>query len=224
MFGKKKEDEFFTMFREYATDIQQMGEVFGTVLKEYEGTDAGSEVPSGEAPSSEAPAADPITRLKEMESECDTMIHQILDKLNASFVTPFDREDIFVMVRQMDDVADFIEDTASKLRIYNVQSMQEDAMEMGNILVESTEQIKVLFDLLPDNKKMEETKVAIRRINHLENAGDAVHRRALSRLFREETNAVELVRWKDIYDLLDDTLDACEHLADTVKGVITKNA
>ena len=214
MFGKKKEDEFFTMFREYATAIQQMGEVFGTVLKEYEGADAGSE----------APDADPITRLKEMESECDTKIHTILDKLNASFVTPFDREDIFVMVRQMDDVADFIEDTASKLRIYNVQSMQEDALEMGDILVESTEQIKVLFDLLPDNKKMEETKVAIRRINHLENAGDAVHRRALSRLFREETNAVELVRWKDIYDLLDDTLDACEHLADTVKGVITKNA
>lgn len=224
MFGKKKEDEFFTMFREYATAIQQMGEVFGTVLKEYEGADADSEIPAGEASASEASAADPITRLKEMESECDTMIHQILDKLNASFVTPFDREDIFVMVRQMDDVADFIEDTASKLRIYNVQSMQEDAMEMGNILVESTEQIKVLFDLLPDNKKMEETKVAIRRINHLENAGDAVHRQALSRLFREETNAVELVRWKDIYDLLDDTLDACEHLADTVKGVITKNA
>ena len=206
MIGKKKEDAFFTMFREYAAAIQQMGDVFGTVLREYEHSE------------------DAIARLKEMESECDTRSHQILDKLNASFVTPFDREDIYALASQLDDVADYIEDAASKFRIYNIQSLQDDAVEIGNVMIESTDQIVILFDALPDKKRLDEVKNAIRRLNHLENEGDAVHRRALSRLFREETDAIELLRWKDIYDLLEDALDACEHLADTVKGVITKNA
>lgn len=206
MFGKKKEDEFFTMFREYAAAIHEMGELFGTVLKEFDSSE------------------DAIARIEEMESECDTRKHKLLDKLNASFITPFDREDIFAIAAQMDDVADLIEDAAIKLRIYNIQSMQDDAIEMGRILTEATSQIKILFDVLPDQKRLDETKYAIRRVNHFENEGDDVYHRALSRLFREETDAIELVRWKDIYELLDDSLDACEHLADLVKGVITKNA
>lgn len=205
-FGKKKEDAFFVMFRDFADALEHMGELFGSIINNYHNIERA------------------VADLKAAESECDVRSHRILEKLNESFVTPFDREDIFLITGQLDDMADYMEDAASKFIIYNVKELRDDVVEMGNLIVDSAKQVKVLFDLLPDGKKRDEAKAAIIRINHLENLGDAVYRRALTKLFREETDPVEIIRWKDIIEVLEETLDACEHLADTVEGVMTKNA
>lgn len=202
---RKKEDPLFMLFRDFADTLDKMGTDFGGITRNYQNVERA------------------IADMKMTETECDVKAHSILDALNKSFITPFDREDIFMIANQLDDLADYIEDTASKLQIYDVDTVKNDAVEMGNLIDDATSEIKVLFEVLPDVKKRKEAIKAIIEINRLENLGDAVFRRALGKLFREETDPIEIIRWKDIYENLEDTLDACEHLADTVRGVIVKN-
>ena len=204
--GKKKEDVFFVMFRDFAKAISNMGDNFGAIINNYHNIERA------------------VADMKIAETECDVRSHKILERLNDSFVTPFDREDIYAIVGQLDDIADYLEDTASKFIIYDVRGLREDAIELGNIIVDSCKQIDTLFDMLPEAKAGDKVKNGIIEINCLEDLGDAVFRRALTKLFREEKDAIELVRWKDIYETLEETLDACEHLADTVEGVMMKNA
>ena len=204
--GKKKEDQFFRLFKDFAETLDKMGSDFGEIINHYHNVERA------------------IADMKMTESECDVKSHAILDALNESFITPFDREDIFKIANQLDDLADYMEDTASKLQIYDVDQMKDDAVEMGNLIDDATSKVKILFEMLPDNKKHNKASKAIIEINRMENLGDAVFRRALWKLFREESDPIEIIKWKDIYENLEDTLDACEHLADTVKGVLVKNA
>ena len=205
-FGKKKKDVFFTMFKDFANTLEKMGRDFSGIINDYRNVERA------------------IADMKLTESDCDAKSHKILDVLNGSFVTPFDREDIFTIVNQMDDLADYMEDTASKFQIYCVEELRNDAVEMGNLIVDATKEVKKLFDALPERGKNDSAKAATIEINRLENLGDAVYRRAIGKLFKEEDNPIEVIKWKDIYENLEETLDACEHLADTVRGVMVKNA
>ncbi len=205
-FRRKKEDIFFTMFKDFADALMEMGECFGKVINDYDN------------------AEEQIAKLKDLESECDIKKHKIMGQLNESFITPFDREDIVLIADQLDDIADYMEDIANKFVIYNVKMLREDAVEMGNIMVESTQQVKNIFNGLADSKRSDATKAAIVEINRLENLADAVFRRAVAKLFREEEDAIEIVRWNCLYEGLEDALDACEDLADSVEGVMMKNA
>ena len=205
-FGKKKEDVFFVMFRDFAKAIAVMGDNFGEIINNYSNIER------------------TVAEMKIAETECDGRSHKILAQLNESFVTPFDREDIYSIVGQLDDIADYLEEAASKFIIYDVKELRHDAKELGNLITDACHQVDVLFDVISDPKATDEAKKAIIEINRLENLGDAVFRRALGKLFREEQDPIELIRWKDIYENLEDTLDACEHLADTVRGVVVKNA
>ncbi len=205
-FKRKREDIFFIMFKDFAEALVEMGESFGKVINDY------------------GNAEDQIAELKALESECDVKKHKILGQLNESFITPFDREDIVLIADQLDDIADYMEDIANKFVIYDVKVLREDAVEMGNIIVESTLHVKIIFDGLADSKKSDATKTAIVEINRLEDLADAIFRRAIAKLFREEKDPVEIIRWNGIYEGLEDALDACEHLADSVEGVMMKNA
>lgn len=205
IFERKKENQFLKLFKDFADTLDQMGNDFGSIIRNYENVERS------------------IADMKMTESECDEVSHAILDELNKSFITPFDREDIFTIANQLDDIADYLEDTASKLQIYDVDHIKNDAVEMADLIDDATSKIKVLFDVLPESKKKSKITETIIEINRLENLGDAVFRRALWKLFRDEENPIEIIRWKDIYENLEDTLDACEHLADTVRGVVIKN-
>lgn len=205
-FKRKKEDIFFTMFKDFADSLVEMGESFSKVINDY------------------GNAEEQIAELKTLESECDVKKHKILGQLNESFITPFDREDIVLIADQLDDIADYMEDIANKFVIYDVKVLREDAVEMGNIIVESTLHVKIIFDGLADSKKSDTTKAAIIEINRLENIADAIFRRAIAKLFREEKDPVEIIRWNGLYEGFEDALDACEHLADSVEGVMMKNA
>lgn len=205
-FGKKKEDVFFILFRDFVETLVAMGDNFSKIINNYHNIERS------------------IADMKMSESECDVKSHKILQELNESFITPFDREDIFAIANQLDDLADYIEDTSSKFMIYDISELRDDAVEMGNIITDAIGQVEILFDNLSNIKKTDKSKQAIVEINHLENIGDAVFRRALTKLFKEEADPIEIIKWKDIYENLEDTLDACEHLADTVEGVMVKNA
>jgi hypothetical protein len=205
IFEREKENQFLKLFKDFADTLDQMGNDFGSIIRNYENVERS------------------IADMKMTESECDEVSHAILDELNKSFITPFDREDIFTIANQLDDIADYLEDTASKLQIYDVDHIKNDAVEMADLIDDATSKIKILFDVLPESKKKSKITETIIEINRLENLGDAVFRRALWKLFRDEENPIEIIRWKDIYENLEDTLDACEHLADTVRGVVIKN-
>ena len=205
-FGKKKEDVFFVMFRDFAKAIAVMGDNFGEIINNYNNIER------------------TVAEMKIAETECDGRSHKILAQLNESFVTPFDREDIYSIVGQLDDIADYLEEAASKFIIYDVKELRHDAKELGNLITDACHQVDALFDVISNPKATDEAKKAIIEINRLENLGDAVFRRALTKLFSEESDAIEVIRWKDIYETFEDTLDGCEHLADTVEGVMMKNA
>ena len=205
IFEREKENQFLKLFKDFADTLDQMGNDFGSIIRNYENVERS------------------IADMKMTESECDEVSHAILDELNKSFITPFDREDIFTIANQLDDIADYLEDTASKLQIYDIDHIKNDAVEMADLIDDATSKIKILFDVLPESKKKSKITETIIEINRLENLGDAVFRRALWKLFRDEENPIEIIRWKDIYENLEDTLDACEHLADTVRGVVIKN-
>ena len=205
IFERKKENQFLKLFKDFADTLDQMGNDFGSIIRNYENVERA------------------IADMKMTESECDEVSHAILDELNKSFITPFDREDIFTIANQLDDIADYLEDTASKLQIYDIDHIKNDAVEMADLIDDATSKIKILFDVLPESKKKSKITETIIEINRLENLGDAVFRRALWKLFRDEEDPIEIIRWKDIYDNLENTLDACEHLADTLRGVVIKN-
>ncbi len=202
----KKEDIFFTLFKDFSEALCAMGNDFSDIMKNYPHVEN---------------AAD---RMKEYESTCDDKKHSIIHKLNDSFVTPFDREDLFTLASQLDDLADYMEDIVSKLEIYNITSMRHEALELSDILVEITHQVNDLFHALPDSKKDRKAVEAVIRINGLEDKGDYVYRQALRKLFHDEKDTLEILKWRELYKLLEDAIDSGEHLADTVEGILTKNA
>ena len=204
-FAKKKEDRFFVLFREFSQKLAEMSEQFAAFFEVFPRVE------------------DAAIVLKQFESDCDTHKHGINNALNNSFITPFDREDIFTMAEQLDDLADYMEDIACRFAIYNVASMRPDAVRLAKLIVDEVVQIKELFCALPDqNKNL--AKEAILKLNEIENEGDVINREALKKLFHEPENPVEIIKWKDLYENLESALDAGEHLADTVEGILTKNA
>lgn len=131
----RKESIFFVMFKDFAGALTGMGEDFAAIINDYSNVER------------------IIAAMKMAESDCDSKCHDILQELNESFVTPFDREDIFSIANQMDDLADYMEDIASKFTIYEIRNLRSDAVEMGNIISDATKQVKILFDELPNPKR-----------------------------------------------------------------------
>ena len=203
---QKKEDVFFTMFKGYSKTLLEMGHKFDEFIDTYPGSESAT------------------VEMKNYESLCDTKKHEIITELNDSFVTPFDREDIYAIAGQLDDIADYIEDIVSKFGIYDVSQMRDDAKTLSKILVKLTEQVDMLFQALPESKKTSEVRDAIIRINDLEDQGDVIYRNALSYLFKNEKDAVEIIKWNEMYEMIENAIDSAEHLADTIEGILTKNA
>lgn len=204
--GKKKEDIFFTLFKDFSAELSIMGKEFGNICNTFSADSKSAEI------------------MKDFESQCDSKKHIIINQLNDSFITPFDREDIFAIAGLLDDIADYMEDIVCKFGLFNVKTLREDAKLLVSIILKMTNQINTLFIALPESKKGYEVKEAVISLNDLEDQGDIIYRNSLARLFREESDPIEIVKWKEIYELLEDTIDAGEHLADTVEGIMSKNA
>lgn len=224
-FGKKREDEFFLMFQGFSGKLKEMGENLASIMNDNCPEKCGTGK-AGEP--SESLMERRVAILRDDESECDVKMHDIMEKLNESFITPFDREDICSIASQMDDIADYVEETANILMVYDISAIREDAAVISTVLKDATQQVDKLFGSLTLMKKSKEsrkeTKEAIVEINRLENVGDELFCKALTTLFRDEKDPIQIIKWKDIYECLEGSLDACETLADTIRGVLAKNA
>lgn len=169
----------------------------------------------------EQPLWDKADEIKEVEHKCDFLTHEVIQRLHKTFVTPLDREDIHALARSLDDVIDAIDDSAGVIRLYQISRVRPDARDLGRIIRASTEQVVVAMRALGTKQGISTAAV---EINRLENEGDRAHQLALRRLFEEEKDPIQIIKWKEILDFLEEATDRCEDVANVLEGVVVKHA
>jgi predicted phosphate transport protein (TIGR00153 family) len=171
-------------------------------------------------------ARDPVVwdkaeEIKELEHKCDTLTHPIIQRLNTTFVTPIDREDIHALAKSLDDVMDAIDASAKVIRLYKIGTVRYGARELAHVVSVSVDQVRLALEAL--EKKTGVAQRAV-EINRLENEADRIHEEALRRLFDEERDPIMIIKWKEILDFLEEATDCCEDVANLLEGVVVKNA
>ena len=167
------------------------------------------------------PIWDKADEIKEVEHQCDSLTHQVYQRLHRTFVTPLDREDIFGLARSLDDVMDAIDATAAIVRLYQIDTVRPDARVLTRIIIDSTDQVVAALKALEKKTGVAEPAV---EINRLENEADRAHQAAVRRLFEEERDPIAIIKWKEILDFLEDATDRCEDVANVLEGVVLKYA
>ncbi|WP_227762218.1 DUF47 domain-containing protein [Zhaonella formicivorans] len=201
-----KEDKFFDLFISSAHTMYKAAQLLKELVEDLK---------NGESKFKE---------IKEMERKGDQQLHEIFKELNKSFITPIDREDIYGIGKQMDDIADFIESTASRFIMFKVTAATEEAKTMSNLILNCTKELIDLMEELKVMKKSKKLTEKIIEINRIEEEGDALFRQAVTGLFSGNTPVIDVIKWKEIYERLEQTLDACEDVANIVEGVVMKHA
>jgi len=205
MFGLiPKDEKFFAMFREMSHNIVEGAELLKDMLDNF--TD---------------PAASQ-RKIKDIEHKGDNITHAIIKKLNKSFITPFDREDIYALSSALDDILDLIDACSARIVMYNVEKPTPESKELGFLILKSCQIIDKTVALL--GGKLEPISAYCIEVNALENEADRVCREAISRLFDEEKDPIQLIKWKEIYETLETATDKCEDAANILESVVVKNA
>jgi predicted phosphate transport protein (TIGR00153 family) len=205
MFGLiPKEEKFFAMFKELSVAIIEGALLLKDMMDNFEDP------------------AQSQKKIKDVEHKCDQLTHDIIKKLNKSFVTPFDREDIYALSGALDDIMDLIDASSQRFVMYNVEKPTPEAKELAFIILKSCQTIDKAVGLL--GGKLEPIAEYCVEVNALENEADRVCREAISKLFDEEKDAIQLIKWKEIYETLERATDKCEDAANILESVVVKNA
>jgi predicted phosphate transport protein (TIGR00153 family) len=168
------------------------------------------------------PEAGSLSRqIVEAENEGDRITHEIIKRLNSTFVTPIDREDIYGLATQMDDIVDFTEEAADFLGLYKIEAPMEQAGALTKVLVASCEQLEMGLEHLPEFKDLDKYWIEIHR---LENDGDRISRDAVASLFSNGIDPMVVIRWKDMFAVLEEAIDATETAAQILEGIVIKNS
>ena len=197
-----REEKFFTDFQALADELKTGSRLLEQML---------------EPPH---PLWDKADEIKEVEHKCDFLTHGIIQRLNRTFVTPLDREDIHALARSLDDVMDSIDAAATLVRLYRLDTVRFGARELAQIITASTHQVRLALDALEKHKGILGHAV---EINRLENEADRVHQQAVSRLFDDEHDPLTVMKWKEALDFLEDATDRCEDVANVLEGVMVKH-
>jgi hypothetical protein len=161
------------------------------------------------------------SQLRELERHGDGLSHDIGHKLEKTFVTPFDREDIHQLISRLDDVLDFIEEVADTCILYKIEAPTPPSIAQVEIIVKQVEEIVRALEKL---KRFRDIGPHWIEIHRLENDGDRVARQAVADLFTNGNDPVEIIKWKDVYALLEDAIDACEDVANVIERIVSKHA
>jgi uncharacterized protein len=158
--------------------------------------------------------------IKRLETEGDRLTEQIIVLLNTQYITPFDREDIYELAKEIDDVVDFIENASDLLDLYKVDHPMPQALDQCRVLVEAAEHLANALAELRGFRRAERHLLEVKR---LEDEGDRIVRDAIASLFENHVDPLTVIRWKDIFEALEDAIDACETAADVVGNIVVKN-
>ncbi len=163
-------------------------------------------------------------KIHNVEHEADEIVHRLMERLNTSFITPLDREDIYEITTRMDDILDYVDAVAKRLVTFKIDKPTSHAIELSRIIARSTEEVTQSVHLLRDLKQAEQIKRQCAKINQLENDGDRVLREALNALFSDSKDPIEVIKWKDIYEHLEVATDKAEDVANIIETVLVKYA
>jgi predicted phosphate transport protein (TIGR00153 family) len=202
------DDKFFALFNDAAANASECARRLHDVL-------------SDGAAGSSAGAAGGHERISECEHRGDEITHTILSRLNSTFVTPFDREDIHALAESFDDVVDDIQTVSQLLLLTNVSTSLPELTEQGQLLVQMAEEAEALIARL---ESMKGCQPHLDAIDRLESEGDEVYRRILSRLYSGEVDALEVLRWKGVVEALEGALNTIEDISDVVESIVLKHA
>ncbi|HEX8919601.1 MAG TPA: DUF47 family protein [Chloroflexota bacterium] len=199
-----RERQFFVLFRDNAANLMEGLKTLDALLN-----------------SKVADFGEHAKKLRDLEHQGDEITHRINQELNRTFITPFDREDIYALASALDDVIDLAEETADTIMLDRVEEITPEAQQMGDILLQIGQELIKAFDQLESRKDMTGYWV---RIHDLENQGDRVTRQAIGSLFQNSTDPIYIIKWKDVYSLLEKTIDRTEDVANILESVTIKNA
>jgi hypothetical protein len=197
-----REHEFFDLFEEAGANIARAGELIDRLLRDW------------------PEHADLRRDLVVCEHEGDRITHDIIQRLNQTFVTPIDREDIYALASGLDDIVDYIEEAGDFLGLYRIEAPMAQAQELGSIIRDACAEVAKAIPRLRGFQDIHHFTV---EINRLENDGDRVVRSALASLFDHGIDPMLVIRWKDIFDRLEDAVDATERTANILEGIRIKN-
>lgn len=165
-----------------------------------------------------------INEIKELEHKGDDFTHTIFDELNTTFITPFDREDITSLTSKLDDVIDYINSSCQRIKLYQPREIPEAFVSMSELILQASREIKIAIYELRNLKEPEKIKKSCLKINEIESKADEVYHNALTGLFQNETNAIELIKKKEILQTLEKATDMAEDVSDVLKTIVVKSA
>jgi len=160
-------------------------------------------------------------RIKAFEHECDELTHSVSTSLNKSFITPFDREDIFLLSGALDDIVDLIDDAARTMVMYDLRETSAHARKFADVLQRMAVQLHEAVSMMEKPNGINPRLVELHR---LENEGDEIYHTAIAELFKNATDPLYVIKWKDIYEKLEAAIDRCENVASIIESVFIKNA
>ncbi|HSP98328.1 MAG TPA: DUF47 family protein [Candidatus Dormibacteraeota bacterium] len=163
-------------------------------------------------------------RIKEIEHETDVITHGCVERLHTTFITPLDRDAIHLLITRMDDVMDYIESAAIAVMLYELTEMTAPAKALADVLVRATEAVAVAVAGLRNLKRSDDILKACIEVNRLENEGDEILRAALAELFRGARDPLLVLKWKEVYEALENATDRCEDVANIIEGVVLEHA
>ena len=168
------------------------------------------------------PLAEKAAAIKDVEHRCDQIVHDALQRLHRTFVTPIDREDIHALATRLDDVLDYIEAASERLVVYRIKEPTSACRAMANVIVKTAEAMDRAIRCLRNmDSGFHEHAV---EVNRLENSADNLLRDSLAALFEEQADPIEVIKWKEIYETMEIVTDRCEDVANVIEGIILKMA
>jgi len=201
-----REEKFFDLFDDLAERLVKGAELLETVLSNYE--------QRGEA----------VAQMRDLEHQADSIVHEVMDRLNKTFVTPLDREDIHGLAHVMDDVLDYTQAALDAMMLYDIDVPVPKSAEISNLLCRSSEQVRQAVKGLRNFGNIRGVLDPCVKINELENQADAVNREALRSLFHDGHDAITILKWREVYDALETAVDRCEDVADVLETIAVKNS
>ena len=198
-----REERFFDLFVEDAANVLDGARQLESMLRTFDNPDKSAK------------------KIRETEHKGDEISHDIGRRLESTFVTPFDREEIHALISGLDDILDLIEEVADTFVLYRIESPTKTSIKQASLVVQACETIHLALSNLRGFKDMDRYIVEIHR---LENEGDKLARSAIAGLFDDGTKTIDVLKWKDVYSLLEDTIDKTEDVADMIERIIIKHA
>jgi len=198
-----REETFFQMFNELAENIDAGAKAIVDLLENYSNVPVQVEI------------------IKGLEHKGDNITHALMKRLDQTFITPFDREDIHELSSKIDDVLDLTDAAASRLVTYRVESIRPGVADLAKVLLLATGEVVAAIKVLEKHDHILDHCI---EINRLENEGDRLSRALIAQLFDEEKDPVQIIKWKEIIEVLETAIDKCEDVANVIESVILKNA